>query len=196
MNWRDHSRRLIRFLNRRPATMSDCVASGKEGVCPQEQQSFVFQTFPQCSSASPPVSSAFYSVCHISDDDVLQTLGLSMRGVVLPLRYDRLLGTLVTVQHRLPRELLSLQPGSMMTPTRIPQSMRYPYMASANNCNSDRPQIQLNSHTPASLYSLLNTLPITILLISLVPAPISYSFASLSNLPAGISFTYPFPPIS
>lgn len=41
---------------------------------------------------------------------------------------------------------------------------------------------------------LLNALPSTILLTSLVPAPISYSLASLRNLPVGYSFMYPFPP--
>lgn len=44
--------------------------------------------------------------------------------------------------------------------------------------------------------SLLKALPMTILLISLVPAPISYSFASLNNLPAETSFMYPIPPMS
>ena len=39
-----------------------------------------------------------------------------------------------------------------------------------------------------SSYSILKALPMTILLISLVPAPISYNFASLSSLPAGTSF--------
>ena len=36
-------------------------------------------------------------------------------------------------------------------------------------------------------YSLLKNLPMTILLISLVPAPISYNLASLRSLPAGTS---------
>lgn len=38
------------------------------------------------------------------------------------------------------------------------------------------------------LYSLLKALPMTIRLTSLVPAPISYSFASLNILPTGTSF--------
>lgn len=38
-------------------------------------------------------------------------------------------------------------------------------------------------------YCLLNALPITIRLISLVPAPISYNFASRRSRPAGISLT-------
>lgn len=39
-----------------------------------------------------------------------------------------------------------------------------------------------------SAHSLLKALPMTILLTSLVPAPISYSFASLNILPAATSF--------
>ena len=42
--------------------------------------------------------------------------------------------------------------------------------------------------------SLLNALPMTIFRTSVVPAPISYNFASLIILPAGISFMYPIPP--
>lgn len=42
--------------------------------------------------------------------------------------------------------------------------------------------------------SLKSSRPITILLISLVPAPISYSFASLRKRPVAYSFMYPFPP--
>jgi len=38
--------------------------------------------------------------------------------------------------------------------------------------------------------SLFNVLPITILLTSEVPAPISYNFASLSILPTSLSFIY------
>ena len=43
--------------------------------------------------------------------------------------------------------------------------------------------------------SLLNARPMTIRLISLVPAPISYSFASRRRRPTGISFVYPVPPM-
>lgn len=41
---------------------------------------------------------------------------------------------------------------------------------------------------------LKSSLPMIILLISLVPAPISNSFASRSSRPVGYSLTYPFPP--
>ena len=43
-------------------------------------------------------------------------------------------------------------------------------------------------------YSAKRSLPMMSLLISLVPAPISYSLASLNNLPVGYSLMYPFPP--
>lgn len=42
--------------------------------------------------------------------------------------------------------------------------------------------------------SLKSSRPIIILLISLVPAPISYSLASRRRRPVGYSFTYPLPP--
>jgi len=40
----------------------------------------------------------------------------------------------------------------------------------------------------------MSSLPINHLLISFVPAPIAYNFASLKNLPVGYSFMYPLPP--
>lgn len=46
----------------------------------------------------------------------------------------------------------------------------------------------------ASHCSLKSSRPIIILLISLVPAPISQSLASLRRRPVGYSFTQPFPP--
>jgi hypothetical protein len=45
-----------------------------------------------------------------------------------------------------------------------------------------------------SYCSLKSSRPIIILLISLVPAPISYSLASRSRRPVAYSFTYPLPP--
>ena len=44
------------------------------------------------------------------------------------------------------------------------------------------------------LIHLFNSRPISHLLISFVPAPISYNLASLKNLPVGYSFMYPLPP--
>src|SRR5258705_9324692 len=49
---------------------------------------------------------------------------------------------------------------------------------------------------PGYLYivSAKSSRPISIRLISLVPAPISYSFASRHSLPKGYSLMYPLPP--